>query len=72
MDIHAIVQQSECRIFVSNAVELTSLACLAAHIHLKIALPIVLKLRDVLPFEVLRFCAMPHACIGHDQLIVSQ
>ena len=37
-----------------------------------LALPIVFKLRDVLPFEVLRFCAMPHACIGHDQHIVSQ
>jgi len=47
-------------------------ACLAAHTHLKIALPIIFKLRDVLPFEVLRFCAMPHACIGHDQHIVSQ
>ena len=47
-------------------------ACLAAHTHLKIALPIIFKLRDVLPLEVLRFRAMPHACIGHDQHIVSQ
>jgi hypothetical protein len=43
-----------------------SAACLATHTHLKMGLPIIFKLRDVLPFEVLSLCAMPHACIGHD------
>lgn len=40
--------------------------------HLNLALYIVFKLRDEVPFKVLGFCAMPHASVGHDQHIVSQ